>query len=148
MSVSIVAEPTSIVNTSRADDRQARAQALLLSGAVRRNGDGGYVVTSQNGETEYLVDVQRFACTCPDHLYRHIPCKHLLAAVMAQSWEQRAIRLSQRHKITLQDFQDTVLSDLHSGTVPNEQADNLLHLYHATERLLSGLEQSAEVRHV
>jgi len=44
-------------------------------------GSGRYRVTG--GRTPYLVELDRdrASCTCPDHVYRHRACKHLVAVV-------------------------------------------------------------------
>ena len=37
-----------------------------------------YLVESESGAT-YLLDVENRRCSCPDHEYRGVSCKHLLA---------------------------------------------------------------------
>lgn len=44
--------------------------------AVRPVGEGRYVVESQSG-AEYLVDLPKGDCSCPDHEIRGEHCKHL-----------------------------------------------------------------------
>ena len=39
-----------------------------------------YLVESASGNT-YLIDVEHRECSCPDHIYRGVSCKHLLKAV-------------------------------------------------------------------
>jgi len=38
------------------------------------------LVESESGNT-YLLDVKNRRCSCPDHEYRGVSCKHLLRAV-------------------------------------------------------------------
>lgn len=61
-------------DTRRLDDRSARAWTEAM--AVRPLGRGRYAVSSQSG-AEYLVDLPRGDCSCPDHEIRGERCKHL-----------------------------------------------------------------------
>jgi len=42
--------------------------------------DDVYRVESASGNT-YIIDVEQRQCSCPDHTYRGVSCKHLLKAV-------------------------------------------------------------------
>ena len=41
-----------------------------------------YLVTTQSG-SEYRVDAREGRCTCPDHQYREVECKHLRRTAFA-----------------------------------------------------------------
>jgi len=72
--------------------RLERAEAILLEGRVHRV-EGlphTYVV---RGSQNYLVDLEKETCTCPDHGRSHT-CKHLLAAVLLERGEKKAARRS------------------------------------------------------
>jgi hypothetical protein len=56
------------------DERTRRARTERMS--VRPVGGGLYEVTGESGDT-YAVDVPGGRCTCPDHTYRRVWCKHL-----------------------------------------------------------------------
>ena len=47
-----------------------------------RGADDLYLVVSQSG-SEYLVDSRQSRCTCPDHEYRDVRCKHLRRVAFA-----------------------------------------------------------------
>lgn len=55
------------------DGRTRRARAERMR--VRPMGGGVYEVVSASGTT-YAVDVPGSRCTCPDHTYRGVVCKH------------------------------------------------------------------------
>jgi transposase-like protein len=50
-------------------------------GALKRLDDNTYSVRSQSGNGSYVVISTEFGwkCSCPDHQYRHIKCKHIIA---------------------------------------------------------------------
>lgn len=58
------------------DDRTRRARTERMR--FRPMGGGMYEVDSESGNT-YRVDVPGSRCTCPDHSYRRVYCKHLRA---------------------------------------------------------------------
>lgn len=66
--------PLSLPADGRLDERSRRARTEPMS--VLALGDGLYEVESDSGET-YLVDVEAGRCTCPDHVFRNVRCKHL-----------------------------------------------------------------------
>ena len=52
-----------------------------ISGAIKRISEIKYVVKSQNGGGEYDVcstDLG-WVCSCPDHKFRGVKCKHIFA---------------------------------------------------------------------
>ncbi|WP_263021050.1 SWIM zinc finger family protein [Natronobiforma cellulositropha] len=56
------------------DERSRRARAEPM--AVLALGDGLYEVESEEEHT-YLVDIDAGRCTCPDHVFRGVRCKHV-----------------------------------------------------------------------
>jgi hypothetical protein len=55
------------------DERSRRARTEAM--AVRGLGSGTYTVDTAGGN--YLVDLPGGRCTCPDHRFRGVRCKHL-----------------------------------------------------------------------
>lgn len=43
--------------------------------------DDVYRVESESGNT-YVLDVLQRMCSCPDHVYRGVSCKHQIAALL------------------------------------------------------------------
>ena len=70
-------DTTDAEDTPALDDRDRRA--LLEAMAVDPIAPGMYSVRKEDG-TEYIVDVDGNACTCPDFQYREVECKHLRRA--------------------------------------------------------------------
>lgn len=62
------------VSDDALDDRTRRARTERMR--VRAVGGGVYEVDAQSGNS-YAVDVPGGRCTCPDHTYRRVHCKHL-----------------------------------------------------------------------
>ena len=56
-------------------------------GAITKLKDGVYIVASQWSAKSYTVDMKARSCTCPDHVYRHLDCKHVLAV---EAFRERA----------------------------------------------------------
>ncbi|UPV75427.1 SWIM zinc finger family protein [Halorussus limi] len=61
------------------DLRSQRARMERM--AVTALGGGVYEVESQTGNT-YSVDLLGGRCTCPDHNFRHVRCKHIRRVAM------------------------------------------------------------------
>jgi putative transposase len=62
-------------------DRKEQGELIAQAkGSVKRL-DKYYVVTSQTGNGSYNVELTElgFICSCPDHLYRGVKCKHIHA---------------------------------------------------------------------
>ncbi|WP_255169168.1 SWIM zinc finger family protein [Natrononativus amylolyticus] len=59
---------------SHLDERSRRARTEPMS--VLSLGDGLYEVEAASGST-YLVDMDAGRCTCPDHVFRDVRCKHV-----------------------------------------------------------------------
>lgn len=70
-------------------NRLERAEGIALEGRVHRveGLSHTYVV---RGNENYLVDLERETCTCPDAAKGHT-CKHLLAAVLLERGEKKAV---------------------------------------------------------
>ena len=66
--------PLSLPADGHLDERSRRARVEPMS--VLALGDGLYEVESGRGAT-YLIDVEAGRCTCPDHVFRNVRCKHL-----------------------------------------------------------------------
>lgn len=62
------------------DDRTRRARNEQMQ--VRVLGGGVYEVDSESART-YRVDVPGGRCTCPDHTYRRVTCKHIRGVAQA-----------------------------------------------------------------
>lgn len=61
------------------DMRSQRARLERM--AVMPLGGGVYDVTSESGHT-YAIDLPGGRCTCPDHVFRQVQCKHLRRVAM------------------------------------------------------------------
>jgi len=60
--------------------RQMRGKAIYdTDNQIKRLGSETYRVKSQNGNGEYeVIKTKRgWMCSCPDHTYRHVKCKHI-----------------------------------------------------------------------
>ena len=68
-------------------DRTVRASQIARNMRVPRAAHDDtpvnfILVQSQSEEgTHYMVDIHEKSCTCPDHIYRKVVCKHLRAAI-------------------------------------------------------------------
>jgi putative transposase len=54
--------------------------------AIKRLDENTYQVRSQSGNGSYVVAFNGFSykCACPDHVYRNVPCKHIIAIQYSQ----------------------------------------------------------------
>ncbi len=65
-----------------ANHRQEQGKAIAsIKNAVKRINDVTYIVNSQSGSGSYTINLNKigFICSCPDHQYRGIKCKHIHA---------------------------------------------------------------------
>lgn len=62
------------------DQRDVRALAEYMT--VLAEGGDIYSVTTESG-SEYRVDAREGRCTCPDHQYRDVRCKHIRRVAFA-----------------------------------------------------------------
>jgi transposase-like protein len=70
------------------ESRVMKAQAIVkLGNQVRRLDDQTYQVTSQSGNGFYTIvrHERGWRCSCPDHIYREIKCKHIWAVEFSQA---------------------------------------------------------------
>src|ERR687887_160867 len=67
-------------------DRQQQGQLIAQAkGAIKRLDDKNYVVASQSNNGSYNIQVNElgFVCSCPDHVYRGVKCKHIHAVELS-----------------------------------------------------------------
>jgi transposase-like protein len=63
-------------------NRQQQGQILAqINGSVKRINDKSYVVNSQSGNGSYVIHLIELGwnCSCPDHTFRGVKCKHIFA---------------------------------------------------------------------
>ena len=69
--------------TATTDQREIRGLAIAeQNGQFERIDERTYRVKSQNGNGWYLVrrdGIPKWKCSCPDHQYRNVKCKHIWA---------------------------------------------------------------------
>ena len=73
---------TDAESQERNDVEQRGVRALTEYMTVLPLGGDVYSVTTQSG-SEYRVDALEGRCTCPDHQYREVRCKHIRRVVFA-----------------------------------------------------------------
>lgn len=62
--------------------REEKAQKIVWTkGQIKRYNENHYVVQSQSSTNAYVVvsTEKGWTCTCPDHYYRQVKCKHIYA---------------------------------------------------------------------
>lgn len=74
-------KPNGSTELKQLDDRDVRA--LTESMTVLPEAPDLYDVVGQNGNGSYTVDLRDGRCTCPDHKYRGVRCKHLRRVAFA-----------------------------------------------------------------
>jgi hypothetical protein len=80
---------TTQATTRRQVDRQAQGQELAALGCVRQVGKSSWLVLAPKSGHVYLVDrrrdpwgsYERWECSCPDHHFRGVGCKHIQAVM-------------------------------------------------------------------
>ncbi len=80
--------------------RQMRGRAIFEScNQIKRLGSQFYRVKSQNGNGDYEAIKTEYGwmCSCPDHTFRHVKCKHIWAIEFSL-----AIREEVKPKVTIQ----------------------------------------------
>jgi transposase-like protein len=63
-------------------DRKQQGQLIAQTkGSVKRIDSINYIVGSQSGNGSYNIQLTKlgFVCSCPDHIYRGVKCKHIHA---------------------------------------------------------------------
>lgn len=72
--------------------REQRGFELYRRGGIERiDRRGLYMVPSCSHRGEYLVDLERQSCECPDSRRGYV-CKHVYAAMLYAAWIRRAAR--------------------------------------------------------
>ncbi|TYT63662.1 SWIM zinc finger family protein [Natrialba swarupiae] len=71
--------PLPVSTPDHLEERSRRARSEPMS--VLSLGDGLYEVESASEHT-YLVDLEAGRCTCPDHVFRDVRCKHVRRVAM------------------------------------------------------------------
>lgn len=66
--------PLPVPSADQLEERSRRAHTEPMS--VLALGDGLYEIESASDHT-YLVDLEGGRCTCPDHVFRGVRCKHI-----------------------------------------------------------------------
>lgn len=77
-----LADSESSVTTGCTDLEQRDVRALKEFMTTLPLGGDVYSVTTQSG-SEYRVDALKGRCTCPDHEYREVRCKHIRRVAFA-----------------------------------------------------------------
>ena len=77
-----IAEGVSSATDCCTDFEQRDVRALTEYMTTLPLGGDVYSVTTQSG-SEYRVDAREDRCTCPDHQYREIECKHIRRVAFA-----------------------------------------------------------------
>src|SRR5215212_2037856 len=67
--------------------RLQQGELIAQKGSIKRFDDRNYVVSSQSGSGSYNIQLTDlgFVCSCADHLYRGVKCKHIHAVEF--SWD-------------------------------------------------------------
>ena len=79
--------------------RQQRGQAIYeKQGQIERSDDARYFVRSQSSQDRYeVLSTERgWVCSCPDHTYRNVCCKHIHAVEIS-----RKMRVVVRETVTI-----------------------------------------------
>ena len=69
--------------------REERGEAIAkLENQIKRIDASTYIVKSQSNHGEYCVSKSSYGwkCECPDHVYRHVKCKHIFAVEFSVSF--------------------------------------------------------------
>jgi hypothetical protein len=68
--------------TKQGDDRKRQGDLIArVNGSIKKIDDRNYLVSSQSGNGSYNISLTEsgFVCSCPDHMVRHVKCKHIHA---------------------------------------------------------------------
>jgi transposase len=79
------------------DARRQRAEELLATGKIERQGDL-FFVPSQSGGARYSVRVDDgvWSCSCADFEERQLPCKHVFAAQLLMDYDRDGLPYPKR----------------------------------------------------
>jgi len=95
------------------DSRELRGKAIAqLESQISQLGVAIYQVKSQSGNGSYLVrsSERGWTCTCPDHLYRGVKCKHIWACELSYAIRKKV----EAHAATIQPI-NTLICPACSG---------------------------------
>ena len=74
------------------NNREQRGFAISKKGnQINKVDDSNYEVLSQNGNGSYFVsriDEANWVCSCPDHIYRHVKCKHIFGVEFSLAFKK------------------------------------------------------------
>ncbi|MCJ7506755.1 DDE-type integrase/transposase/recombinase [Candidatus Bathyarchaeota archaeon] len=96
--------------------RELRGKAIAqLEGQINRLSVAIYQVKSQSGNGPYLVrsNEKGWTCTCPDHLYREVKCKHIWACELSYAIRKKV----EAHVVTIQPVNTLICPACSSGLV-------------------------------
>jgi len=94
------------LTTEQINAREERGKTIAsLSGQVKILEDSTYKVKSQAGKGTYeiLKTSIGWMCSCPDHIYRHVKCKHIYAVEFSLALKKRveATRIAPLNNISV-----------------------------------------------
>jgi len=95
-----------VSKVNKFDGRKLRDKAIAeLGDQIKRIGAHAYKVSSQsgNGDYEVLMTEEGWMCSCPDHVYRRVKCKHIWAVEFSL-----AIREKVKPKTTIEQLNTLV----------------------------------------
>ena len=81
-----------VLTTAQQTTREERGKTIAsLSGQIKIFEDSTYEVKSQagNGKYEVLKTSIGWMCSCPDHIYRHVKCKHIYGVEFSLALKKR-----------------------------------------------------------
>jgi transposase-like protein len=86
--------------------REERGQAIAqLDGQIKRIDANTYEVLSQSGHGKYEVlnTSLGWMCSCPDHIYRGVKCKHLFAVEFSQKIREQVSKNVVIQEVTISE---------------------------------------------
>jgi len=86
---------------------QRGMQIAKLENQIKRMDSSTYIVKSQSNNGDYHVskDANGWRCECPDHVYRHVKCKHIFAVEFSVSFRAE---VSIRRIEPIEDFTECI----------------------------------------
>jgi len=86
-------------NNARMEKGEAIAK---MNNQVKRTNADNYTVKSQSNDHEYKVFKisNEWFCECPDHIYRHVKCKHIFAVELSVSLRDAVRRIEPIDNLT------------------------------------------------
>lgn len=81
--------------------REEKGESIAKLGQVRRSDDGSYFVKSQSSKGEYQVMYGEvgWICSCCDHIYRGVQCKHIYAVEFSTLLREEVKKATVEHVI-------------------------------------------------